>query len=877
MTTEVPLHRAFLEDGVRRISFFDGRVLTADDMNDLQVATERRDRHLGEALGEGVAYGLSVTGVPGGTTLEVTPGRAVNRAGEVLPLDRPVRIPLLPPAQAPATGHAAFVACADAPPSVTPTGTGIYVLAMGSAAGDRGSAPAVHPGGRSASDCGPRYEVAGVQFRLVEVPDLEGLARHAGHDEHDISVLSAAPGTAGRLLLRNVLGHLFLGTVAFRRHVTDPLRLETDPPSRPGYGVIDRLHDGVRLTDCDVPLAVLSWSQGTVEFVDVHAVRRRPTSVRGPGSVWAELTAARRRAEAEATVLHFQDHIRSLVRVGGLAQTVLSDLVAADRFRYLPAVGFLPVLSPGAGGSRGLVIPSFLPGATDPLEISAADAERVVRGAFDGPAIDLRTTDPTLYRIAAPPGASEPRPFVLFSRHRLDLVDPHARHVGYEPDPACATLAGATTVQQALDRLCRPPVPEVTSLTPGTVRQGSVTTVLVGGTHLAGVEHVDFARLGVTAQLLPTAVWRVPLPLHTVSSPKAVAVSPDGRLLAVCDSSDVIRVRRSDTGAAVAECRALGAITSVDFGPQGRLLAGGDAQGRTYLWDATSQHATWPLVTRWDAHLHGPTLIRFSPQGRYLATAAGNLVRVWAAAGRPPPWPSVTGWNVVGGIHGLAWAPGDVYLAAAGQQGAQIRQQTEGTWPVVTQLAADVRAIAFSPDGSAVGATGSHSFTRLWRVSPTGTWHETHRWHVPGRALAFSPDSRRIAVSSADRVRVWAVGRGVEVAQAVDQDPVWDVAFTPDGGGLVTAARDLLLSEASGGTGTRLPVRVVVAPGTPPGRYHFEVTGPTGTGRSVEAALALTVEPASSAPGGYYHLYPQPYQHRLYAYGGWQGIGANLL
>lgn len=923
---EVPLQRPYLKGGIQRVSWWNGRVLTAEDMRDLQMAVDGSDRQLGEVVGEGVARGFVVTREPDGTAVRVTPGRAVNRAGEVLALDNPLRVPLVAPDPRPeaVAAHASFVACADVPASTTPTGTGIYLLTVASAEGTRGSAPAAQPdrGSGEAADCGPRYTASGVQFRLVGV-DTVGLAEAAGHDQADLDVLASAPGTARRRLLRNVLAHLFLGTVAFRRHVFDPLGLEAPPAARPGYGPFDTLYnDGGSLTECDVPLALLSWSQGGTEFVDMHAVRRKPIRTRSPVSVWAEYAATRRTAEAEAALLQFQDHVAQLVR-SQLAQPSLSAIVATEYFRYLPAVGFLPTYLPEQAGSRGFLLDTFLPDAAPPTDLPLPEAERLVRHSFDAPAIDVHASTPNLYTVATtlkpPPPLPElpSRPFVLVSGIRAALTDVHARHVSYEPAPDCQTLNGITDVQEALDRLCRPPRPRITSLEPSQTEQGRVLTATVHGQNLAGTQRVVFTGLGVSAQVLPRPVWDkawhtlvtepmwhevLPqlvfgstwpdflsnlLPPSNTGTRKVLALSPDGRLVASAPGTRQLRVHRVDTGEHVSTWSSPQTIHSMAFSPDGRLLVGAGTQAGVYVWDATSRQATWPRVATWPAQPSQPTLVRFSPDGRYLATASDTQVSLWDTASPPPAWRRITHWTANASVRGLAWSPDGAHLATAGSQGVEVRHQsaTAGAWPITAHISGDFTSVAFSPNGRYLATAGRlpgwppqwSRVLQLWWVSPTSTWRETSRFHTNevSHALAFSPDSQRLAAPTADRVRIWEVGRAAEVAQVIDTEPIWDLAFTPDGVSLATAGAKLTLWEATAGEDAELSLRIIVSPTAPAGAYGFDVVTASGTGTSLDAAVTLTVDPArtpSPAPYGYPYSYPR----RPYGYGS-AAVGGHLI
>jgi hypothetical protein len=362
------LHEPILEDGIAFTAYFNGRLLSGEDLARDQDGNREARRRIGQALGEGVAFGLEVFETPGQSTstspiLTVRPGVAINRQGQVLALRSPVDLDLVRavPASAGSSG-AAFRVCDERRPGVYVVGEGIYLLTMACAEGGQGRAP-VSGLGNTAASCNVRSVVEGVQFRLVQ-PVVNPLV------------------LADRTHLRNRVAGIALG-------IADRLAAYRDPmgPTPQAYGLVDSLRADGAVADCDVPLALLHWtvSEG-ITFVDMWAVRRRPTR-RGEDVRWPLLVGDRVASEAEATFLQFQEHVDDIAASGEDASTI----VAADRFDYLPPFGMLPLqLGTRAGfdprrffGSdvmpqevgytdgtllRGLLRESF---AHDPIDLSA--------------------------------------------------------------------------------------------------------------------------------------------------------------------------------------------------------------------------------------------------------------------------------------------------------------------------------------------------------------------------------------------------------------------------------------------------------------------------------------------------------------------------
>src|SRR5437667_104216 len=90
MTTR-NLAEAILDSGIRSIHFFNGRLLSGEDLSQEQDANQEERRRAGQAWGEGVAFGLEVAETTGisakdAPVVTVEAGLAVNRGGPTLAL-----------------------------------------------------------------------------------------------------------------------------------------------------------------------------------------------------------------------------------------------------------------------------------------------------------------------------------------------------------------------------------------------------------------------------------------------------------------------------------------------------------------------------------------------------------------------------------------------------------------------------------------------------------------------------------------------------------------------------------------------------------------------------------------------------------------------
>lgn len=330
MNTDSALDEAILDSELRHINFFNGRLLTGGDLEDEQRAQHAHSRHLGEAVGEGVAFGLQVTPAtaspPDGPVVTVSKGLAVNRAGQTLRLECDQRIALTRPADPAARDACIFTDCDPPGPGETlASGTGYYVLTIGPASRPDGKAP-VSGLGNTTAICNSRYSAEGVKFTTFR-----------------LTLAANSTPLAQSLLAKACFG------------VASDISSGAWPSSLPAQYGWEKLMPPGFDGDYHVPLAVFEWtSASTVGFVKRWPVRRRIVR-RSAVEQWDYFTSERRVAEGEAIFLDFQDDLAAMGAAG----------FAGVHFSFLPPGGVLP----GATAWKTFLGP-LAPAFTTPIDAS---------------------------------------------------------------------------------------------------------------------------------------------------------------------------------------------------------------------------------------------------------------------------------------------------------------------------------------------------------------------------------------------------------------------------------------------------------------------------------------------------------------------------
>ncbi|MSU62831.1 MAG: hypothetical protein EXS31_10610 [Pedosphaera sp.] len=196
--------------------------------------------------------------------------------------------------------------------------------------------------------------------------------------------------------------------------------------------------------------------------------------------------------------------------------------------------------------------------------------------------------------------------------------------------------------------------------------------------------------------------------------------------------------------------------------PNEPFVALGRNDGTIGIWDLT----TGATVAVWPAHGDGIAKIKFSPDGRRLATSSTTgEVKIWEFATRREL--ARLGSLGPGQANALTFTPDGATLISSGNHRFWLWDVSTGhEIPLDGHDGDEVYSVAISPSGELLAVTtGSSNQTRLHEL-PSGRLLAVLRGHVQGiNAVAFSPDGKMLATGSNERrVKLWNVATRQELA-----------------------------------------------------------------------------------------------------------------
>jgi WD40 repeat protein len=234
---------------------------------------------------------------------------------------------------------------------------------------------------------------------------------------------------------------------------------------------------------------------------------------------------------------------------------------------------------------------------------------------------------------------------------------------------------------------------------------------------------------------------------ETLGNILSAAFSPNGEILATCDTDCNARIWEVQTGKLLLICQGhQNWVRFVTFSLDGKILASCGADRLIKLWSVSDGICIKTLT----GHHHEIFSVAFSPKGNILASASGDrTIKIWD-------------------IHN-----GDCIKTLTGHT----------DW---------VRCVAFSPDGEILASSGAEAQIKLWDVKSGECVQSLIEHESWVRSIAFSSDNQTLASASGDRtIKIWNYHTGECINTYTGHtNSVYSVAFSPGGEILVSGSGD---------------------------------------------------------------------------------------
>jgi WD40 repeat protein len=240
-------------------------------------------------------------------------------------------------------------------------------------------------------------------------------------------------------------------------------------------------------------------------------------------------------------------------------------------------------------------------------------------------------------------------------------------------------------------------------------------------------------------------LWQADVGEHVI----ALAWSPDGATVAAAavggpivlfDAAGSVKHRLAGHGFGT---------TGLSWHPKGGLLASSGQDGLAKLWNALTGEIACEVEggAAWVEH------VAWSPDGAYLATAAGRKVRLWNMAGD-----LVREWaDHPSTVAAIQWKPRGTELASAAYGKLSIYKPAHEAPTRALEWKGSMLALAWSPDGKHI-ATGDQDNTVHFWVLKTGEDLMMSGYPTKVRELSWDAAARYLATGGAPTICVWDTG-----------------------------------------------------------------------------------------------------------------------
>ena len=255
------------------------------------------------------------------------------------------------------------------------------------------------------------------------------------------------------------------------------------------------------------------------------------------------------------------------------------------------------------------------------------------------------------------------------------------------------------------------------------------------------------------------AVWNLTIPQQPIatycnnSAICAVAISPDCLQIVSGDKNRRLQLRRRESphNSAQELHNDAGFVFSLQFSPDGQILASGGADRRIRLWHSS----TGKMISTLSEHQGSIMALRFMPNGQILVSAGADL--------------SIRFWDVVNkqllktiaaheqSINDLAISQnGQLIISGSSDGTVQIRQLGTSTHRTLSGHQTGVQAVAISPDGKTIASGSADGVVNLWDADTDQLVNSFQAHQAAVKSIVFQINGKFLITAGLDRtIKIW--------------------------------------------------------------------------------------------------------------------------
>jgi WD40 repeat protein len=278
----------------------------------------------------------------------------------------------------------------------------------------------------------------------------------------------------------------------------------------------------------------------------------------------------------------------------------------------------------------------------------------------------------------------------------------------------------------------------------------------------------------------------------------AIAISPDGQIIASGGADKIIKLWHLTTG----EVRTLrghrDSIRAIAFSPDGQLLVSSGNDCTIKIWQLAKSKK--PLTLK--GHYGFINSIAISPDGQILASAdegETSELKLW----RLPHGEQIAYSGTDYYVSCVAFSPDGLLLAIGRSfEGIKLWQISTRQEICILKRSGTVTSLTFSPDGQLLANSNAGNTIKIWQLNSgeelftlkthPAKFNSTKRHTAKVNSVAFSPDGQTLASGSDDKtIKIWQLNTGKVICTLKEHlAPIQSIAFSPDGQTLVSGSWD---------------------------------------------------------------------------------------